>query len=415
MTSRAVALCADLPSLEFRLALRLEGLPLACREALEARWPEAMSGASHPAERSRIRLVLEASGEGVGLPSSALVTVELAWRSARRAVLRTNGAELELEVGDGEIQGQGWLDGARSRGAVDAVVRAVTTLALMREKVLLLHAAAVEVDGEGVVLLGRSGAGKTTTARRLGREGMRRLSDDMIAVDLSREPPRLHRLPFERAGRARVDASDQGVPCRGGAWVNKGATALGAERHGDPVRGWVESVIALPPAPSEAHSVLDAVGRLRALPLWVLEVPPAGALSSGVRRWMDGLREGARIPLDGPLVSLQARAAGGTEGGAPESMGEQEQMQRVERSPNVAWRILDGVAVLVVPSSPAIQTLNEVGSLVWQLADGRSLDAIVDAVVREFEVEEAQARADVEHFVSELEGLGMLRRVPETR
>jgi hypothetical protein len=64
--------------------------------------------------------------------------------------------------------------------------------------------------------------------------------------------------------------------------------------------------------------------------------------------------------------------------------------------------------VLVAPSSPSIQTLNEVGTLIWQLADGRPIAEIVDAVVNEFEVERIQAATDVESFVQDLEGRGWL-------
>ena len=81
--------------------------------------------------------------------------------------------------------------------------------------------------------------------------------------------------------------------------------------------------------------------------------------------------------------------------------------------PNVAWRVLDGTAVLVVPSSPSVQTLNPVGTAVWALSDGRSVAAIVDAIVNEFEVERTQAALDVERFVRELEGKQML--IVETR
>jgi hypothetical protein len=90
-------------------------------------------------------------------------------------------------------------------------------------------------------------------------------------------------------------------------------------------------------------------------------------------------------------------------------MTEREQtVRRVARAPNVAWRVLDGAAVLVAPSSPTVQTLNPVGTLVWTLADGRTVPEIVDAVMNDFEVERARASLDVERFVHELEGKGLL-------
>ena len=89
-------------------------------------------------------------------------------------------------------------------------------------------------------------------------------------------------------------------------------------------------------------------------------------------------------------------------------MRELDQTARVARAPNVAWRILSGAAVLVVPSSPTVQTLNPVGTAVWELSDGRSIVDIVDAIVNEFEVERTQASLDVERFIREREGKKLL-------
>ena len=413
-------LCADLPSLDFKLVIEIVGLPRALRATLEERWgrPSQEEVGSAAGSAPHV-LCLTAAPGPVGLPSSELVAAELTWFSATRAELRTNGAELSLELtggtgdggpgdggtgdGDGGLRAEGRIDAERPRGAVEAVVRAVTTLALAQRDVLLLHAAAVHHAGEALVLLGASGAGKTTSARRLGREGLRRLADDLIAIDLGVSPPALHRLPFERAGRALPGTEGEGVACRGGALVQKGAAVARMGSHADPVRAWAEAVIALPPAPGGAPRLLEAVERLCQLPLGVLEAPAAGPLGPAVIAWFTALRArdgAAAIPLDSRTAGSQA--------GPGQIMAERGQERRIERAPNVAWRVLDGAAVLVAPSSPAIQTLNEVGTLVWQLADGRGLGEIVDAVVNEFDVERTQASADVESFVQALEGRGLL-------
>ena len=50
----------------------------------------------------------------------------------------------------------------------------------------------------------------------------------------------------------------------------------------------------------------------------------------------------------------------------------------------VAGRVIDGEAVLVLAESSKVQILNEVGARVWELADGtRSLAQIIDTIVGE--------------------------------
>lgn len=402
---------ADLPSLGFGLTLALDGLAPHFRALLDERWPRDLPGSAAAAPLPiAAHLALSAAPGPVGLPPSELVAVELTWLSPTRAELRTNGAELTLDLTDHGLRGEGRLDVERPRGAVEAAVRAVTTIALARRGVLLLHASAVAhpagaqpaqpAPPDAVVLLGASGAGKTTTARRLGREGLRRLADDLIAVDLAASPPVLHRLPFERAGRAQAARAGEVAVCRGGAVVHKGAAAARISPHPDPVRAWTEALIVLPPAPGDAGRLLDAVARLCRLPLAVFEAPPSGPLGPAVLPWIASLRGATPFPLDSPAPAPQARPGDMT--------AERDPKTRIERAPNVAWRVLDGAAVLVAPSSPSIQTLNEVGTLIWQLADGRPVAEIVDAVVNEFEVERTQASADVERFVQDLEGRGWL-------
>lgn len=72
-------------------------------------------------------------------------------------------------------------------------------------------------------------------------------------------------------------------------------------------------------------------------------------------------------------------------------------------------RVLDGEALVLVIDRAELHRLNEVGTRVFELCDGaRDLRAITQAIVREFEVDEAIALADVERFVSELTAIGAL-------
>lgn len=71
--------------------------------------------------------------------------------------------------------------------------------------------------------------------------------------------------------------------------------------------------------------------------------------------------------------------------------------------PQVAGRIIDGEAVLVLSESGQINVLNSVGSRIWELADGtRSVDEITAAIVEEYDVSPQQAERDVNEFVQRL-------------
>ena len=415
MPGGALSLLFDLPSLRFALALDVAGLPPDLRPILEARWPARSPDAGGEAEICGA-LAFEAVPGPVGLPPAELVTAEVTWTGPAQAEVITNAAALSLDLSGDRVAGRGRVDARRARGAIEAAIRAAAVLALARRGVLVLHASAVHRAGDGLVFLGASTAGKTTTARRLGREGLRRLADDMIAIDLASSPPTLHRLPFERAGRALADLA-AGVPegpiaCLGGALVRKGAGAAAMAPLDDAPRVWAEAVITLPPAPGDALLLLERFARLCDVPLRALDAPPAGPLAPTVLPWIESLRgRGSGKKVDALPPGAQATRPGSPGGTMTETETETERDQkviRVTRAPNVAWRVLDGAAVLVAPSSPTVQTLNPVGTLVWTLADGRTVPELVDAVVNEFEVERTEASLDVERFVLDLAAKGML-------
>jgi hypothetical protein len=409
----------ELPTLGFALALDVAGLPPEVQGLLEARWPPRAVGANVSGT-----LFFEAIQGPVGLPAADLVTAEVTFTCPTVAEVVTNTAVLSLDLGNGRVEGRGRVDAGHARGGVEAAVRAAGLLALAQRGVFVLHASAVHLDGDALVLLGASSAGKTTTARRLGREGLRRIADDMIAIDLEARPPALHGLPFERAGRAlasNLAARDSPIVCRGGALVRKGARSAGLSPVENAPHAWAEALIALPSPPGTEPLVLSRFARLCEVPLCALDAPPSGPLAPAVLPWLASLRatgfglrdsQGGgeagrvwdsssmppRLPVYSPLIP----------GAVGALMRELDQTARVARAPNVAWRILDGAAVLVAPSSPAVQTLNPVGTVVWELSDGRSIAEIVDAIVKEFEVERTQASLDVERFVRELEGKRLL-------
>lgn len=76
--------------------------------------------------------------------------------------------------------------------------------------------------------------------------------------------------------------------------------------------------------------------------------------------------------------------------------------------PRTASRVFSGEAVVITPAENMVRMLNPVGSRVWELADGRTLDEIAAALTAEFEIDLPQARASVAAFVEELIGKGLL-------
>lgn len=79
------------------------------------------------------------------------------------------------------------------------------------------------------------------------------------------------------------------------------------------------------------------------------------------------------------------------------------------RSERIAFRVVGGEALIMVVDRKELHRLNDVGSRVFELCDGQtSIDAIVEAIVREFAVDAPKARADVENFITELAATGAI-------
>jgi len=54
-----------------------------------------------------------------------------------------------------------------------------------------------------------------------------------------------------------------------------------------------------------------------------------------------------------------------------------------EQNPKAAWRVYEGEAVIVSPADSTLHTLNAVGTVIWEAADGRTaMDAIVGRSAR---------------------------------
>jgi hypothetical protein len=79
------------------------------------------------------------------------------------------------------------------------------------------------------------------------------------------------------------------------------------------------------------------------------------------------------------------------------------------RTPTVSWEAVDRDATLLRVSDREVVRVNEVGTRVWELADGtRSLTAIAHELTVEFDVTDERALADAKSFVAELWELGAI-------
>lgn len=79
------------------------------------------------------------------------------------------------------------------------------------------------------------------------------------------------------------------------------------------------------------------------------------------------------------------------------------------RSETAAFRVLDGVSMIIDPAESKLYALNRVGTRIWELADGkRHVSRIIEMICARFDVERAQATKDAVEFIEELSKKGLL-------
>ncbi|PKM80391.1 MAG: PqqD family protein [Firmicutes bacterium HGW-Firmicutes-14] len=75
----------------------------------------------------------------------------------------------------------------------------------------------------------------------------------------------------------------------------------------------------------------------------------------------------------------------------------------IRKNPKLITRITDGEAVIMHPDLGKVLSLNEVGSFIWEMADGsRNREQLLDAVCSEFDVDREQAAGDLDEFLDTL-------------
>lgn len=72
-------------------------------------------------------------------------------------------------------------------------------------------------------------------------------------------------------------------------------------------------------------------------------------------------------------------------------------------NPDVVWRTMDDGAVLVKPEAGRVRVLNEVGTTIWRMIDGKhDLAAIEAELLEKYDVSPEEARRDLHQFLEEL-------------
>jgi len=70
----------------------------------------------------------------------------------------------------------------------------------------------------------------------------------------------------------------------------------------------------------------------------------------------------------------------------------------------VAARVVEGQAVIILTDSGEVNVLNDVGTRIWELVDGKhSVQEIAETIVGEFQVSREVALEDTKEFLKNLE------------
>jgi len=89
-------------------------------------------------------------------------------------------------------------------------------------------------------------------------------------------------------------------------------------------------------------------------------------------------------------------------------------MPKYQQDRDIAWRSVDGEAVLVDPVARELRVLNPVGTVVWAaLETPRTLDELVKEITAAFDVGPEKARADLDAFLAALRSKKLLREIPD--
>lgn len=83
------------------------------------------------------------------------------------------------------------------------------------------------------------------------------------------------------------------------------------------------------------------------------------------------------------------------------------------RDRDLPFQRMDEEAIVVNPQTREVHLLNETAARIWELLETPlSIDDLCDALEQEFEMEPAALRFEVESFVADLGGKGLIAPTP---
>jgi len=93
----------------------------------------------------------------------------------------------------------------------------------------------------------------------------------------------------------------------------------------------------------------------------------------------------------------------------PDAMWREEDVQKEEALEGLSkGEDVSGLGTSIILLSGNMHSLNLLGTEIWKLCEGKTLDELVSALETDFEVEISILEQDVKNFVDSLKGLGLL-------
>lgn len=210
---------------------------------------------------------------------------DLQWSGPQAARFFVPGGRGELAIAqDGPMRVAVTLcfDPQALQIAAETTFRLLLSLLLPSVGGLLVHASAVVHEGRASVFLGHSGAGKTTTARRLGREGAEVVAEDLLILrGADGELAVVEACRFDVAHRHALPAHvDSHWPIEGAYVVRKGAAVSGRlGRAAFPLRTWSEAIFSPRMVGRSSSALIEALAFAASrVPLYDFAAAPTGAL-----------------------------------------------------------------------------------------------------------------------------------------
>lgn len=83
----------------------------------------------------------------------------------------------------------------------------------------------------------------------------------------------------------------------------------------------------------------------------------------------------------------------------------------IKKNEDMAWRVIEGEALIVDPRKNLIYPVNSVGARVWELLDGkRPCRDIIETVRREFDCGGVDIESDINEFLCDAVEKGIAER-----